>query len=220
MNLIIKNCYPALVVIVLYSLASPAKAIEQSEATGHWDFDVYLNDKKVGTHKFNVSDSDGVRQVISEASFHYKFLFISACRYEHSAEERWANDCLVEVDASTNANGKRTQVYGEQSSGGFIVDKDDKLTELPDCIMTFAYWNPEFLEQPRLLNPQTGDYVTVRVDKIGEEILEVRGKAVTATRFKLSADEIDLTLWYSLDKECLGLESIAKGGHIIRYELS
>ncbi len=86
--------------------------------------------------------------------------------------------------------------------------------------MTFAYWNPEFLEQPRLLNPQTGDYVTVRVDKIGEEILEVRGKAVTATRFKLSADEIDLTLWYSLDKEWLGLESIAKGGHIIRYELS
>ena len=215
-----KNSYLVLTVIILFSLASPAKAIERPDGTSLWDFDVYLNDKKVGTHKFDVSDSDGVRQVTSEASFHYKFLFVTAYRYEHSAAERWANDCLVEVDASTNANGKRTQVYGEQSSGGFIVDKDDKLTELPDCIMTFAYWNPEFLEQPRLLNPQTGDYVTVRVDKIGEEILEVRGKAVTATRFKLSADEIDLTLWYSLDKEWLGLESIAKGGHIIRYELS
>jgi len=222
MNPTIKSTYLALSVIILFSLTIPAIAIaiEQPEATGLWDFDVYLNDKKVGTHKFNVSNSDGVRQVTSEASFNYKFLFITAYRYEHSAEERWANDCLVEVDASTNANGKRTQIYGEQSSGGFIVDKDDKSTELPDCIMTFAYWNPEFLEQPRLLNPQTGDYVAVRVDEIGDEILEVRGQAVTATRFKLSADEIDLTIWYSLDKEWLALESIAKGGHIIRYELS
>lgn len=207
-------------VFYLFSLVSPANAVERMEGIGLWDFDVYLNDKKVGKHKFNVSGSDGARQVISEASFRYKFLFISAYRYEHSAEERWANDCLVEVDANTNANGKRTQVYGEQSGGGFIVDRDDKSTTLPDCVMTFAYWNPEFLEQPRLLNPQTGDYVAVRVDKLGEEILEVRGQPVTATRFKLSADEIDLTLWYSLDKEWLALESIAKGGHIIRYELS
>jgi len=215
-----KNSYLVLAVIILFSLAPPAKATERPDGTGLWDFDVYLNDKKVGTHKFDVTDSDGVRQVISEASFHYKFLFVTAYRYEHSAAERWANDCLVEVDASTNANGKRTQVYGEQSSAGFTVGRDDMSTELPKCVMTFAYWNPEFLEQPRLLNPQTGDYVAVRVDRIGEEILEVRGQAVTATRFKLSADEIDLTIWYSLEKEWLGLESIAKGGHIIRYELS
>ena len=209
-----------LLCLFVLTLAPPASALERPVGTAEWDFDVYLNDKKVGTHKFNVSDSDGLRQVVSEASFRYKFLFISAYRYEHSAEERWANDCLVAVDASTNANGKRTEVYGEQSSSGFIVDKDDESTELPDCVMTFAYWNPEFLLQPRLLNPQTGDYVAVRVDEIGQEILNVRGQAVTATRFKLSADKIDLTLWYSLDKEWLGLESIAKGGHVIRYELS
>lgn len=45
-------------------------------------------------------------------------------------------------------------------------------------------------------------------------------RTVDATRFKLTANEIDLTLWYSQDDEWLALESIAKGGHIIRYELS
>jgi hypothetical protein len=29
-----------------------------------------------------------------------------------------------------------------------------------------------------------------------------------------------LTLWYSPDDEWLALESVAEGGHIIRYELS
>jgi hypothetical protein len=81
-------------------------------------------------------------------------------------------------------------------------------------------WNPEFLEQPRLLNPQTGEYVDVRVEEIGDELLEVRGQPVAATRFKLTARRVDLTLWYSPDDEWLALESVAKGGRIIRYELS
>ena len=55
---------------------------------------------------------------------------------------------------------------------------------------------------------------------IGDEILIVRGQPVEAMRFKLTADDVDLTLWYSSDNEWLALRSIAKGGHVIRYELS
>ena len=86
--------------------------------------------------------------------------------------------------------------------------------------MTFAYWNANFLDQPRLLNPQTGEFVEVTVEQVGNEMLEVRGQSVDATRFRLTAYEIDMTLWYSKDDEWLALESVAKGGHIIRYELS
>ena len=86
--------------------------------------------------------------------------------------------------------------------------------------MTFAYWNPDFLEQPRLLNPQTGEYVDVRVENLGEETLDFRGQSIAATRFTLKAYDVDLTLWYSTDDEWLGLESVAKGGRIIRYERS
>ena len=86
--------------------------------------------------------------------------------------------------------------------------------------MTFAYWNSEFLKQPSLLNPQTGDYVDILVEKVGDEMLYVRGRTVPTTRFKLTAEKVDLTLWYSLDDEWLVLKSVAKGGQIIRYELS
>ena len=86
--------------------------------------------------------------------------------------------------------------------------------------MTFAYWNPKLLDQTQLLNPQTGDYVDVRVEKVGDEILVVRGQPVEAKRFKLTAVGVDLTLWYSPDNEWLALSSVAKGGRVIRYELS
>ena len=126
----------------------------------------------------------------------------------------------MEFDATTNANGKRVQVSGAQTGAGFSVERDDVPLELPECVMTFAYWNPVFLTQPRLLNPQTGEYMDVSVEQIGEEFLKVRGLRVAATRYKLTAKNVDLTLWYSPEEEWLALESVAKGGRIIRYELS
>jgi hypothetical protein len=214
-----------LTVVLVFTLLSPAFAAVvpgQADAgeIASWDFDVYLDDRKVGKHQFRVIESGDVRHVQSEASFTYKILFIPAYRYEHSAAERWTDNCLVEFDASTNANGDRIRVSGEQSGSGFVVEKDGKPVQLPECVMTFAYWNPDFLDQSSLLNPQTGEYVDVRVEKLGEEMLQFRGRSVPATRFNLKAYGVDLKLWYSPDDEWLGLESIAKGGHVIRYERS
>ena len=217
-----KFWYIGLLMMALSGLtyASAATVHERARQVGYWDFDVYLNNKKVGKHEFTVSESGGVKQVQSEASFKYRILFIPAYQYEHNAAERWTGNCLAEFDASTNANGDRIRVSGEQSAAGFLVERDGNPVELPECVMTFAYWNPGFLEQSRLLNPQTGEYVDVRVEKVGDETLEVRGQPVAATRFKLSAYDVDLTIWYSADDEWLALESVARGGHIIRYELS
>lgn len=211
-----------LVMIGLFSLASNSfvSAQERVDGVDQWDFDVYLNDKKVGKHLFKVSEKGGEKQVRSEADFKYKILFVPVYQYEHSAVELWADNCLTAVNASTNANGRRLQVSGARTGDGFVVESDDKPTGLPQCVMTFAYWNPDFLRESQLLNPQTGEYVEVRVEEIGDEVLEVRGQAVEATRFRLTTYETDVTLWYSSDSEWLALESIAKGGHLIRYELS
>lgn len=213
------------VLFLLFCLQAPAFASVEAPAviSGEdtvLEFDVYLNDKKVGKHLFTVSESGGERKVQSKASFNYKILFISAYQYEHSAAENWRGNCLAEIDADTNANGKRIQVSGEQNATGFLVQQGDTPAELPKCVMTFAYWNADILDQAKLLNPQTGEYLDIRVEQLGDEILEVRGKPVTAMRYKLAASKIDLTIWYSADKEWVGLESVAKGGHIIRYELS
>jgi hypothetical protein len=217
-----KRKYFSFVLIGLFVLSFSAgtSAMERTGGVAQWNFDVYLNDRKVGKHLFTVSESAGVRQVRSEAKFTYRILLIPAYRYEHSAAERWSDECLVEISSRTDANGEQLEVSGEQTGTGFRVASDDGTMNLPECVMTFAYWNPEFLAQPRLLNPQTGEFVDVTVEKLGNESLKVRGQTVDATRFKLTAYKIDMTLWYSQDDEWLALESIAEGGHIIRYELS
>ena len=216
-----RKCLGVLVMgLLAMTLTSPVPAQENAAEGGHWDFDVYLNDKKVGKHEFKVSEFGAMKRVQSEADFDYKILFFSAYQYQHSAAERWTGNCLTEFDASTNANGKRIQVSGQQSGTGFLIERNGRSDELPECVMTFAYWNQDFLGESQLLNPQTGEYMEVLVEEVGDEMLEVRGQAVAATRFKLTAHEVDLTLWYTAKKQWLALESIARGGHIIRYELS
>jgi len=214
--------YLGILLICLFgmTLADQATAKNQPEQTALWDFNVYLNNKKVGKHQFRVSETDGLTQVQSEARFKYSILLIPAFRYKHSAAEEWSDECLVRIESSTNTNGDRISVSGEKGESGFRIAGNESPADLPECVMTFAYWNPAFLNQSRLLNPQTGEYVDVTVEKVGEDALEVRGERVAASRYRLTANEIDMTLWYSTDDEWLALESVAKGGHVIRYELS
>lgn len=206
--------------LLIPALTASVVAEENGNEINLWDFDVYLDDKKVGNHRFQVSESNGEKYVQSDANFKYKFLFVTAYRYEHNAAERWVDNCLVEFAASTNTNGARIDVSGQQTNVGFVIEGDDSPAVLPECVMTFAYWNADFLDQSRLLNPQTGEYIDVRVEEVGDEVREIRGQQIVATRFKLTAPKVDLTLWYSPNNEWLGLESVAKGGRIIRYELS
>ena len=214
-----------IVVFVMIALAglvvaAQARSGEAPEVVGRWDFNVYLNDKKVGKHYFEVTEVNGMRRVESEANFKYKILFIPAYRYEHTNSERWADNCLVRFEAKTNANGKRMQARGEKDGTGFKVAGNNGLVELPECVMSFAYWNPKFLEQQKLLNPQSGEYLDVQVEPIEPATLEVRGDKVVANGYRVTAEKMNLTVWYSDDNQWLALESVAKGGRIIRYELS
>ncbi len=209
-----------LIVLCIALTAAAVRADEVGDTVGRWDFNVYLNDKRIGKHLFEVTSVDGHERVQSTARFKYTILRIPAYRYEHSNQERWSDGCLQGIDANTNANGKRIQVSGQMTGSSFVVDSGESELSLPECVMTFAYWNPAFLEQARLLNPQTGKYMDVNVEELAGEVLEVRGQKVPATRYRLTADKVDMTLWYSGDRQWLALESVAKGGRIIRYELS
>lgn len=208
-----RNCLSGLLVTLLLLPVSQVFANE-------WNFNVYLDGKKVGTHLFEVVEAEEQRRVQSVADFKVKILFFSAYSYQHTNVEQWANDCLLRFDAKTKVNGKPTEVSGTSGDSGFVVERTDSRELLPECVMSFAYWNPEFLKQERLLNPQTGEFLDVDVEMMGNETLEVRGEEVLAQRYKITAEGIDLLVWYSSNDEWLGLESVAKTGHIIRYELS
>lgn len=207
-------------ITALLLMASSAVSLAEAPVNRTLLFDVFLDGKKIGYHRFDIAGQKSNAAVRSEASFDVKFLFVTAFSYRHSAMENWSGGCLDEIEARTDSNGKELSVLGERSGDAFVIDTGEQEAELPECVMSFAYWNPGFLEQPRLLNPQTGEYLEVSVEELGRDIVTLDGREVPARSVRLTARQMDITLWYSENAEWLALESVAKGGRIIRYELS
>jgi len=184
-----------------------------------WQFRVLLDGKQIGYHNFELTEERGLDRLRSEASFKVRFLFFDAYTYDHSNEELWDGQCLQQIDAQTRVNGKILSVQGQQADDGFVVATDGAEDLLADCVMSFAYWKPEFLDQDRLLNSQTGEYLSVLIEPVSEEQLTVRGQPVDAIRYTLDAGKLDMQLWYTPEREWLALESRTKGGRLLRYEL-
>lgn len=210
---------PLLALLLLVLLAPQASADTGTANSQTWSFRVYLDDREIGTHDFSLVSEGENRRLTSEAAFDVKFLFFTAFRYRHRNIEEWRGDCLTEIDAETVTNGERKEVSGQKKDSGFVVDTGQSSNELPGCVMSFAYWNEDFLDEARLLNPQTGEFLEVDVAAPEVEEISVRGNSMEARRYRVTARDIELQLWYSADDEWLSLESVAKGGRIIRYEL-
>ena len=203
---------------VLFGSALPAAAMVDGPRS--WTFTVHLDDSRIGYHRFDVLPAGEGVEVVSEARFDVKFLFFNAFQYRHSNREAWEGSCLERIESETRENDRRFEVQGERRDGTFVIDNGERAEALDSCVMTFAYWNPNFLEQSRLLNPQSGEYMPVNVEPLGKQEVMVRGDTVVAQAYRLTARNTELTVWYSDDNEWLGLESVAKGGRIIRYELT
>ncbi len=189
----------ALLIVALLLAATAASA-----QTRAWNYRVLLDESEIGRHRFALYENGAEREMRVEARFEVKFLAITFYRYEHVATERWRDGCLRALVSRTDDDGERLAVDWRDPGTG--------------CQMSFAYWNPRILQQQRLLNAQTGEIVPVRVLDLGEESIKVRGRPVRAQRYRLSAPPLEIDIWLD-DGDWVALESPARGGPRLRYEL-
>lgn len=181
-------------------------------------FKVYLDQSPIGEHSFELSTGGPEQRVVSRARFDVNLLIFTAYRYRHESQEEWRDGCLERIQSSTDDNGRDFRVQGQRVSDTLALEVNGTPARLPACVSTFAYWEPDFLRRPRLLNPQTGQLVEVRLEPQGREPRAYRGREVDAERYRLRAEDLDITLWYTADGDWIGLESDTGKGRTLRYE--
>lgn len=194
--------------LVMACITAAAAADPLALPTGEWAFRALLDGKPIGQHRFSVSGEGDERTVVSEADFAVKFLGITAYRYHHKATEQWRDNCLTALNSTTDDDGTPRSVHADLNDA-----------TLKGCVMSFAYWNPAIQTQTRLLNAQTGKLESVQVRRIGSGSVEVRGKPVEATEFRITGAANPIAIWYSARGEWLGLDSTVAGGRKLSYRL-
>ena len=182
-----------------------------------WVFDAVLNDKVIGQHTFIYEDE----KTISNANFKFEYLFMDFI-YQHKSTETWQGDCLKTILSKTDDDGDLYEVSGHITTDQFLVTTNNKATELPLCIMTFAYGNPKILEQKKLMNSQNGEYLDVDIQFIREENHIVKGKEILTDLWEIRAksDDGDLLvhLWYDENMNWVSLKSQTPIGDML-YKL-
>jgi hypothetical protein len=190
-----------------------------SASSQTYDFKVYLGKDEIGRQRFDVSTEGEQTEVRVDAQFTVKFLYITVYTYRHTNVETWERTCLRKIHAETDDNGESFFVNGIVRNGKLQVQTQAGNWIGEGCIKTFAYWNPEWITDERLLNSQTGEYQPASILAVGEETIPVQGVPTRTTHRRIVTDKFTIDLWYTLNGRWVALHSTTKKGDILRYVL-
>ena len=182
-----------------------------------WFFDVRIDDKDVGFHKFNLRQVSSGYTMDATVEFRYKILGVTLFSYEHAVNERYDTDlCLQSISSETKTNGKTQSLNGRAIAEGFALSAQPAIQPATSvgakCLMTFAYWTPKLLSQSQILNGQTGELVDVLIrpenSADSDQLI-----------YALTGDKIDVRLGYDEVGNWRSLDSTLQNGRLLSYRL-
>ena len=178
------------------------------------NFKVWLGDREIGEHSFTITRDGALTNVLSQAKYNVKIMFVSVFKYQHEAKETWVDQCLQKIESFTVSNGEETKVEGFRDDQQFIVQQNDKtLREASSCVGTYSYWDLERLQRSALMNSQTGEIIPARVTLVGEQPLPRLQQA--ALTYQIETEEATIQLWYADDGRWLALSTETNGRPLI-----
>ena len=206
------------------ALAAPGLSVATPMVKDELTFTVSLDDQPIGVHRFQIADQGAMRVVASEATFDVRILRVPVYRYRHRNTETWQNGCLQRINAETDANGTPYAVDLSKTAAGYrVVTPSEARTHAVDCMMSFAYWDQRFLQQKRLLNPQTGEWIPVEIQSLGESQRRIADQILSVQGFRILAEskDVDIKVFYRpADGRWVALESAIENGRTLRYALA
>lgn len=182
-------------------------------------FRVFIDDKEVGTHRFEFSGKPDSFSVDSTADMVYKIAFVTLFSYHHHAREEWHDGCLAGLSSTTTENGKHTAVQGHAVEGGFSMAlADDGVTYDLSCAWGFAYWDPALRGHTQLINPQDGRLFEMTWTDLGSQPLSLSDRSVSAHAWQLAGNDKTIVLYYDDRDRWIGLDSpVGDGDRMLRY---
>ncbi len=201
-----------------------APTLHLQDGQEHWQFDVYLDGRAIGSHSFRIEHLGREQRVESRASYAVRVLLVPAFRYEHVAREIWRDGCLTQLQADTSINGRRTAVRAEALAQGLQITRQEANQQqgflAPGCAASFAYWDARLLQRSELINAQTGEPRPVVIEALGEETIAVADLAVAARRYRILESGLAIDLWYAQETgRWLALAGELEDGRQLSYRL-
>ncbi len=173
------------------------------------EFDIYRNNKLIGTHIFFFEKSGEQLHVMSEINFKIEKFGVVLYKYHVKGTEFYKDGKLVKFNSKTNQNGKEKYVNMELENGQHIIDGSSYQGKAPIDYLLGTWWNHNIVKAKAQISAVSGRIIKQKVTFLGKETIKINDKSYKTLHFnfsstdnKLSKDKkLNTDVWY--DEETL-----------------
>ena len=184
--------YKILILLFFASFSLSAIAhVQHYEDLNRIEFDIYRNNKHIGTHIFSFKKSEGQLAVESEINFEIKKFGIMFYEYNAEGVEVYKNGKLIKFNSKTDQNGKNKYVNMKLENGEYIIDGSSYKGKASVDYLLGTWWNHSIVKAPAQISAISGRIIKQKVTFLGKETINIEGKSYNTLHFN----------FYSTDKK-------------------
>jgi hypothetical protein len=180
-------------------------------------FDIYREDRLIGTHTVSRRVLDDRLVVESSTRIRVSLLGFELYRFRYNARETWDASGLLALTASVDDDGEQLSLEGQRQGERFVWTDGSETHSHAMPVYPSNHWNIDVLGQSVVLNTLTGRINSVTIHDEGEEVLALADSRQPAIRYRYDGD-LRLLSWYDPEGRWLAMSFTVDDGSTIRYQ--
>lgn len=167
-------------------------------------YDLFLNNKLIGTHIFEFEQKKDLFYVFSEGNFKVNKLGVVLLDYQTESEEIYKNGQLVKYTSKTIQNNKKkfANIFFKQDK--LYIDGSSFKGETEKNTMLGNWWNHEIVKISKQISPISGRINKQNVKFLGKKNISIKEKNYNSLHFHFISDDnkpiekkkINIEIWY------------------------
>ncbi len=197
--------YKKIIIFFFFFSSISANAhVQHYENLNLLEFDLYRNNKNIGTHTFSFSKENDKLIVRSEINFEIKKLGIVLYKYNATGDEVYKDGKLIKFNSKTDQNGKLKYVNIKLEEDQFLIDGSSNKGKFSSDFVIGTWWNHVIVDAKTQISAVSGRIIHQKVEFLGKEKISLDNKTYDTLHFnfkstdpKLSKDKkINIDIWY------------------------
>lgn len=183
------------------------------------EYDIFRNDRRVGTHMVKRLRSDDRLVVEIRSRIRITLIGFELYRFHYDAREEWDESGLLSLSVQVDDDGKPAALEGKRQDNEFQWQYGQMQASSSMPVYPTNHWNAAVLDHDAVLNTLTGkiNKVNITRDVTNSSLQDI--DLTSATRYRYEG-QLQLSSWYSDDGDWLAMQFIAKDGSVIDYRCS
>ncbi len=192
-----------LLIFIFFPLSINAQ-VQHYENLKNIEFDIYRNNKHIGTHIFSFEKLEGQLAVESEINFEIKKLGIVFYSYHVKGTEIYKSGKLIKFNSKTNQNDKHKFVNLKLEDGEYTIDGSSYKGKTPVDYLLGTWWNHSIVKANAQISAVSGRIIKQKATFLGKETIKFGDKSYNALHYNFSSTDkklnkdkkLNTDVWY------------------------